>query len=289
MKVWIDGEIFDGRDARVSVCDHGFLYGDGVFEGIRVYGRRVFRLDDHLRRLDVSARAIGLTLPGGADHLRHVVLSTVKAFGRDEAYVRLIVSRGVGSLGVDPARCEAPTVVCIVDEVALYPPEKAAQGIDLLTVSVRRPATDVLEARVKSLNYLNSVLAISEARRNGGDEALILNREGFVAEASGANVFAVFGDRLVTPPPTEGALEGITRRTVIELASELGLEAFEHRLARIDLLAADEVFLTGTGARIVAVRSLDGNSIGRGVRGPTTAKVAAAFLDRAPTLGVAFE
>ncbi|UCE87968.1 MAG: branched-chain-amino-acid transaminase [Deltaproteobacteria bacterium] len=277
MKVWIDGRVVAGDAARLPVTDHGLLYGDGVFEGIRVYGRRVFRLDDHLERLAVSARAIGLTLPLERDALRDVVLTTARAYGEADAYVRLIVTRGDGALGVDPTTCKEPRVICIVDEVRIYPESKRLHGIDLVTVSWRRPALDALDPRVKSLNYLNSVLAKLEARERGADEALILNAAGSVAEAAVANVFAVRAGVLRTPPPTDGALEGITRRSVLELAASLGIPAFEASLARVDLLAADEVFLTGTGARLVAVRSLDGQAIGAGGVGPVTRQIEEAY------------
>jgi branched-chain amino acid aminotransferase len=196
--------------------------------------------------------------------LARVVDDTVEAFGRTEAYVRLIVTRGVGPLSVDPTKCIRPTIVCIVDEVELYPADKLEEGVELVTVSIRRPAADVLEPRVKSLNYLNNALAMLEARRCGADEALLLNGDGAVAEASGANLFVVRGGRVSTPPPADGALEGITRRTILELCKELAIDATERRLGRIDLLAADEVFLAGTGARMVPVARVDGQPIGAG-------------------------
>jgi branched-chain amino acid aminotransferase len=279
VKVWIDGEILDAADARIPVTDHGLLYGDGVFEGIRIYAGRLFRMRDHLERLGISARAIGLELPGGIDALRDVVEQTARAAGLEEAYVRLIVTRGDGALGVDPTRCLTPRVVCIVDAIELYPEAVRARGLDLVTVSVRRPPPDVLEPQVKSLNYLTSVLAKREAVLRGADEALLLNTHGRVAEASVANVFALREGLLRTPPPTEGALEGITRRVVLELCAALGIAAAELPMARIDLIGADEVFLTGTGAELVAVRSCDGAPIGAGRPGPVTAKLTAAFVD----------
>jgi len=285
MKVWIDGSIVAGSEARVPVTDHGFLYGDGVFEGIRVYARRVFRLEQHLARLAVSARAVGLEIPGGLDHAREVILATVRAFGSDDAYVRFIVSRGEGALGVDPTTCGEPRIVCIVDHIRLYPEELLARGLDLVTSSWRRPPPDVLDPRVKSLNYLNNALAKLEARRRGADEALLLNAAGHVAEASVANVFAVCRGVLATPPPTDGALEGITRRAVLELAEADGLATAERSLGRFDLLGADEVFLTGTGARIVPVRSLDGELIAKGEPGPITARLTTAFTTLTTTTG----
>jgi branched-chain amino acid aminotransferase len=277
MKVWLEGEIFDGSEARIPVTDHGFLYGDGVFDSLRVRRGKVFRLDDHVARLMLSARAVGLEPPGGDEALRTAVVDAARAFGRDDSYLRLIVSRGDGPLGINPARCPRARIVCIAGEISLYGEEKAMQGLDLLTSSVRRPSADVLDPRVKSLNYLNNVLATAEARSRGGDEALVLNQQGAVAEASAANVFVVHGKRCTTPPTTDGALDGIVRRSILELAPALGLEPRERTLGRIDFMSADEAFLTGTGAGIVAVRSLDGRVIGCGKRGPVTEALIAAF------------
>jgi branched-chain amino acid aminotransferase len=287
MKVWIDGAIVEGSEARVPVTDHGFLYGDGVFEGIRGYGGRIFRLADHLRRLATGARALGLAIPGGLEAVQRIVLETARAHGRPDAYMRLIVSRGEGALGVDPTTCPEPRIVCIVDGVRLYPEETLARGIALVTASLRRPSPDVLDPRVKSLNYLNNVLAKLEARQRGADEALLLNREGRVAEAAVANVFAVRGGLLETPPVSEGALEGITRATVLELAGELGIEGRERPLTRFDLLDAEEVFLTGSGARIVPVGSLDERPIGAGP-GPLTKRLLEAYDRRVRSEGVPF-
>jgi len=288
MKVWIEGEVVDGSEARISVLDHGLLYGDGVFEGIRIYGRRVFRLDAHMERFANSAKALALELPGGAAAAREVVLETARAFGADEAYVRLIATRGDGPLGVDPTQCSEPRLICIVDQIAVYPDHKRSAGIDLLTSSWRRPPADVLDPRVKSLNYLNNVLAKLEAKQRGGDEALLLNAAGAIAETSVANVFAVRGGDLLTPPPSDGALEGITRATVLELATSLGIPARAQSLGRFDLFAADEVFLTGSGAGLVPVRSLDGQSLGAGVPGPIYEKIWSAFLEAAPGRGTPF-
>jgi branched-chain amino acid aminotransferase len=288
MKVWIDGRVVDAGEARIGVTDHGLLYGDGVFEGIRAYRRRVFRLGDHLTRLGVSARAIGLSLPMDPPGLRSVVLDTLRALDRDEAYVRLVVTRGEGPLGVDPTTCSTPRLFCIAAEARIHPPEVVARGLDLVTVSWRRPALDAVDPRVKSLNYLNNALAKQEARLRGADEALLLNAAGCVAEASVANVFVVSRSTLATPPPTDGALAGVTRRTVLELAPALGLAPEERSLARVDLLAADEVFLSGTGAGLVPVRTLDGAPIGAGAPGPVFARVRGAFAEATQTLGVPF-
>jgi branched-chain amino acid aminotransferase len=288
MKVWIDGAIVPASEAKVPVLDHGLLYGDGVFEGIRAYGRAVFRLDDHLARLATSAKAIGLRLPHPIEAIRGVVLDTLRALDRDDAYVRLVVTRGEGALGVDPTTCPTARLFCIAAEAQIYPPEKLASGLDLVTASVRRPALDAVDPRVKSLNYLNNALAKQEARQRGADEALILNAAGTVAEASVANVFALTGRTLATPPPTDGSLEGITRRSVLELAPAHALATVVRSLSRVDLLAADEVFLSGTGAGLVPVRSLDGQPIGAAEPGPVFAKLRAAFLALTKTLGVPF-
>ena len=277
MKVWIDGAIVEGSQARIPVTDHGFLYGDGVFEGMRVYSRRIFRFDDHLSRLASGARCLGLTIPGGVEAVRRIVIDTARAHARDDAYLRLIVSRGEGPLGVDPTGCTNPRIVCIADQVSLYPEEKLRSGIALVTSSLRKPAPDVLDPRVKSLNYLNNALAKQEAHRQGADEALLLNAAGQVVEASVANVFAVRAGRLLTPPASDGALEGLTRDTVLELAREQHIPAEERSLGRFDLLAAEEVFITGSGARIVAVGSLDGIGIGKGGPGPITRRLCQAF------------
>ncbi len=290
MKVWIDGRIVDGSEARVPVTDHGLLYGDGIFEGLRIYAGRLFRLELHLARLEAGARAIGLALPGGIEGLRNVVLETARAFGSSEAYGRLIVTRGEGPLGVDPTTCPTPRVICIMDQIRLYPAEILARGLDLVTVSGRRPPADVLDPRVKSLNYLNSALAKLEARRRGADEALILNLAGQVAEASAANVFVVRDGSLWTPPASDGALEGITRRSILELAARLRIPAGERTLGRMDRFAAAEVFLTGTGARIVPVRSLDAAPVGGKPPGPITRQLDVAFAElvKEPAMGTPF-
>lgn len=289
MKVWIDGNIVEGSEARISVTDHGFLYGDGIFEGMRAYNGRLFRLEDHLRRLQVSARSLALAIPGGIDHVRRVVLDTVAATGSSDAYIRLLITRGEGPLGVDPTSCPETKLICIVDTVDLFPPERAARGVDIITSSLRRPGADVLEPRVKSLNYLNNVLAKGEARRAGADDALLLNHQGAVAECSGANVFTVLDGAVTTPPTTDGALDGITRRTILDLCKSMGIPAREHTLGRIDFFAADEAFLTGSGARVVPIRSLDKQVIGEvsatATPGPITQRLTTAFLEFARANG----
>jgi len=288
MKVWIDGRVVDGSEARVPVSDHGLLYGDGVFEGIRIYGRRVFRLDDHLQRFAASAKSIALELPGGIEAVREIVLETARAFDADEAYVRLIATRGDGALDIDPTPCSNPRLICIVDRIAIYPEQKRLAGLDLLTSSWRRPPADVLDPRVKSLNYLNNVMATFEARQRGGDEALLLNAAGTIAETAVTNIFAVRDGDLLTPPSTDGALEGITRATVLEIATSLGIPARAQSLGRFDLLAADEAFLTGSGAALVPVRSLDGRPIGAAVPGPVYEQIRSVFLETAAGRGTPF-
>jgi branched-chain amino acid aminotransferase len=277
MKVWIEGSIVDAAQAKVQVLDHGLLYGDGIFEGIRILAGRVLDLGSHLDRLEGSARAIELVLGHSRAELTQIILETATAHGQSEAYVRLVVTRGPGLLGVDPRSCSAPSLFCIVGTLSLY----ADRAVTLATVSVRRPDPDVLDPRVKSLNYLNNVMAKLAARRSGADEALLLNRRGLVAEASGANVFALRHGVLLTPPVTDGALEGITRARVLSLAKECGITAREQSLARYDLLTSDEVFLSGSGAGIVAVRALDGQPI------PTPQRLTSLFLERTRTYALA--
>lgn len=268
--VSIDGQIVANEQAKISVLDHGLLYGDGLFEGIRVRAGRVFRIQQHLARLQVGARVIGLELPFSVEALGRIVTDTVRAFGQKESYVRLLVTRGEGPLGVDPTTCKKPTVVCIVAEIALYSEEQRAQGLSMITSSYRRPNPDAQDVAIKTLNYLGSALAKQEARRQGVDEALLLNQSGRVAEAAVANIFALRGRALSTPPAIDGCLEGINRGAVLEIARDLGFSVAERSLGRRDLLAADEVFLTGSGAGVVGVRSLDGRAIGNGRSGEVT-------------------
>ena len=268
--VSIDGQIVSDENAKISVLDHGLLYGDGLFEGIRVRAGRIFRIERHLARLQLGARVLGLDLPFDVEQQARIVVDTVRAFGQREAYVRLIVTRGEGPLGVDPTTCKKPTVICIVAEIGLFSAEQRAQGLTMLTSSYRRPNPDVQDVAVKTLNYLGSALAKQEARQRGADEALLLNQSGRVAEAAVANVFALHGRSLFTPPALDGCLEGINRGAVLEIARDLGFSVAERSLGRRDLFAADEVFLTGSGAGVIGVRSLDGRAIGRGCSGEVT-------------------
>lgn len=272
MKIWIDGRIVDEGEAHVAVNDHGVLYGDGIFEGMRVMHGKVFRIERHLKRLAFGAKALHLQLPHSIDEIRALTEDTVRAFGETESYIRLVVTRGVGPLGVDPTTCPKARLFCIVGAIKLFGEEQRERGLDMITSSYRRPSADVLDVRIKSLNYLGSVLAKLEARQHDVDEALLLNASGHIAEASVANIFAVRGTQLLTPPASDGCLEGINRGAVLELAPQLGLEPLERSIGRADLFQADEVFLTGSGAGVVAVRSLDGRTLGPGKRGPLTAR-----------------
>jgi branched-chain amino acid aminotransferase len=277
MTVWMNGRLMDANEARIPITDHGLLYGDGLFEGIRLRHGKLLWLDRHLARLTRGATAIGLTLPLPAEEIGEVVRETLRAHGQPEAYVRLLVTRGEGALGVDPTSCPKPSLICLAARISLFSDEQQAQGLALVTASQRKPDPDVLDSSVKSLNYLGSVLAKLEAKQAGADDALMLNKQGLVAEASVANVFAVHDGVLSTPPVTAGCLPGINRAAVMHLAPSLGLAVRECSLGRADLFGADEVFLTGSGAGVVGVRSLDGRPIGAGKSGRVTARVAAAL------------
>jgi len=270
-KVWINGKLFDKADARVSVYDHGFLYGDGIFEGIRVYAGKVFKLREHLDRLYDSARHIFLEIPIGREQLAEAVVATVRADGqRKEGYIRLVVSRGAGTLGLDPRKTTEPQVIIIVDDIALYPPELYEQGLEIVTASTIRNHSNALNPRIKSLNYLNNILAKIEAIRAGCLEAIMLNANGEVAECTADNIFLVKRGVLRTPPLHAGILEGITRDTVLDLARAAGIETQEISLTRHDVYAADEVFLTGTGAEVIGAVKVDGRVIGTGKPGSLT-------------------
>lgn len=284
----MDGEIIDAKDAKVSVLDHGYLYGDGVFEGIRIAHGRVFRLDDHLGRLANSAKMIGLELPFSVNEIKAAVVATARAFGRESAYVRLVVSRGVGPLSVDPTICDAPKLICLVGTVALYSEELQRRGLSLVTAANRRPSPDVLDPRVKSLNYLNNAMAKRQARLAGADDALLLNQAGRVVEASVANVFCVRQGALFTPCLSEGPLGGITRDSVLRLARKLSIETYVRALTRYDFITADEAFLTGSGAGLISVSKLDGCAIGVADERPVTGKLIKALEEFRRENGVAF-
>jgi len=270
MQVWLNGKLVPKDEATVSVYDHGFLYGDGVFEGIRVYGGCVFKLEEHIDRLYESAKTIGLEIPMDREEMIRATCETVAANRRKDVYIRLVVSRGFGDLGIGPAKCAAPTVVIICDSIALYPDEFYRKGVPLVTAATRRVPTQCVDPRVKSLNYLNNILAKIEARNAGVPEAIMLNTEGHVAECTADNIFLVKRGALKTPDLMQGALAGITRATVIDIARDKGMHVDETKLGLHDFYNADEVFLTGSGAEIVPVVTIDRRTIGSGQPGPIT-------------------
>jgi branched-chain amino acid aminotransferase len=277
MLIYVDGELRPREAATVSVFDHGLLYGDGVFEGIRVYNRRIFRLDAHLDRLYDSARAIALDVPLAKAEMAEAVRRTVRENRKEDGYIRLIVTRGVGDLGLDPRKCERPTVIIIVTDIQVYPQPLYAAGIRVVTSATRQVSHESFDARVKSLNYLKNVLAKIDAVRAGAEEAIMLNPDGFIAECSADNLFVVRGSALLTPSPQDGALEGITRGAILSLAAEAGVETREARLTRFDVYTADECFLSGTGAEVMPVVEVDGRRIGDGTPGPLTRRFQEAF------------
>lgn len=279
MKVYIDGEFHDEANAKVSVFDHGLLYGDGVFEGIRMYHNRIFKLREHLERLQWSAKAILLDLPMTSEALTQACVETCRINGLREGYIRLIVTRGKGTLGLDPRRCPNPSVIIIASTIQLYPERFYAEGLTIVTVPTTRSLVNSVNPAIKSLNYLNNILARIEANNAGVEEAILLNTAGFVAECTGDNVFIVSRGRLLTPPLSAGALYGITRNTVLDCAQALGIPTGEPDLTRYDIYNADEMFLTGTAAEMVPVVKVDGRVIGAGVPGPVTAKLLAAFKE----------
>ncbi len=277
MRIYVDGRLYGKDEARVSVFDHGFLYGDGVFEGIRVYDGCVFRLKEHLQRLYASAKTLCLEIPLSYEEMRQAVLDTVAANESRDAYIRLVVSRGAGDLGIDPANCARPTVVIIVGGIKLYPPELHEKGVTLITSSLRRIPLDSLDPRIKSLNYMNNIRAKIEAKRAGAHEAVLLNHQGMIAECSADNLFLVTRGVLQTPDLIHGALPGITRACVLELAASLDIPAMQCALAMHDVYNADEAFVTGTGAEVVPAVLADGRKIGDGKPGPITHKLVEAF------------
>lgn len=285
MKVYINGKYYEQNRARISVFDHGLLYGDGVFEGIRAYHGRVFKLREHIDRLFASAKAILLTVPLTREELISAVVETCRRNRLRDGYIRLVVTRGVGTLGLDPNRCKAASVIIIADKIQLYPEEYYRNGLKIVTVPTTRNLHSALNPAIKSLNYLNNILAKIEAHNAGCEEAIMLNAEGFVAECTGDNLFIVKAGRLATPPLAAGALYGITRQVVIELAQEAGLPVSEPNLTRYDLFNADECFLTGTGAELVPVVEIDGRIIGTGKPGPITRQLVDAYHALTKTSG----
>ncbi len=280
MKIFLDGMLVDAADAKVSVFDHGLLYGDGIFEGIRLYDGNIFRLDEHLERLEYSAKALLLKLPMTRRELSDAVCETCRANGLRDGYIRLVVTRGVGDLGLSPWLCPKPSVIIIADKIALYPKEYYEKGLEIVTVATRRMSPAAVSPAIKSLNYLNNILAKIEARQAGALEAIMLNDQGYVAECTGDNVFIAHKGRLYTPSAQQGGLKGITRDSVFDIAKEIGVSIEEHDLTRYDVWNADECFLTGTGAEVIPVVKLDGREIGTAKPGPIFEKVLEAFRRR---------
>ncbi len=277
LKVWIDGELYDKADAKISVYDHGVLYGDGVFEGIRVYAGRIFEIDAHLKRLYDSARAIRLLIPAGPDELRAAMEQTIKANGFTDCYIRAVVTRGVGCLGLNPMKCPKATIFIIADTIELYPREMYERGMSIITASIIRNHPNTLSPRIKSLNYLNNILAKIEAVDAGVSEAIMLNHDGHVAECTGDNIFIVRDGQVRTPTVTDGILEGITRDVIIKLCAKLRIPCVEKTLSRHDLYVAEECFLTGSAAEVVPVTKIDGRPIGNGQVGTLTRTLMDAF------------
>lgn len=275
MKIYLDGQFVSKDDAKVSVFDHGFLYGDGIFEGIRVYNRRIFRLEAHITRLYRSAKAIWMVPPHTPEEMARIIQDTVRANELENGYIRVIISRGAGDLGLDPRKCPKPCVIVIADVIKLYPAEVYEHGMECITVSTRRNRPDALNPAIKSLNYLNNILAKIECIRAGVPECVMLNDAGLVAECSGDNIFILHTDyrgkqELRTPPVTAGNLEGVTRDAVLQIAEEMNLPCAERDMALFDIYSADEAFLTGTAAEVVPLTKLDDREIGDGKPGKLT-------------------
>jgi branched-chain amino acid aminotransferase len=285
MKIYIDGNYYDEQNAKISVFDHGLLYGDGVFEGIRAYNGRVFKLTEHINRLWASAKAILLSIPVTREEMIRAVLETCRANDLRDAYIRLLVTRGIGSLGLSPNSCKRPSIVIIAGKIQLYPVEFYEQGLTLITVPTTRNLHSALNPAIKSLNYLNNILAKIEAHNGGCEEAVMLNSQGYVAECTGDNLFIIKGKHLMTPPLSAGALYGITRGVVIEIAAQKGLIVSEPNLTRYDLFNADECFLTGTGAEVIPVVKIDGRIIGEGKPGPATRELVREYHTLTNTTG----
>src|SRR5947208_5034358 len=270
MKIYIDGKYCGEKNAKISVFDHGLLYGDGIFEGIRAYHRRVFKLKEHIDRLFYSAKAILLNIPMSHEEMSRAVVATCRENQIKDGYIRLIVTRGVGGLGLNPNRCKQPSVIIIADKIQLYPVEMYERGLDIITVPTVRNLHTALNPAIKWLNYLNKILAKIEANNGGCEEAIMLNSEGYVSECTGDNIFIVKAGQMFTPPLSAGALYGITRSVVIGLARDLGMTVSEPNLTRYDLFNADECFLTGTGAELIPVVKIDGRIVGTGTPGRVT-------------------
>jgi len=279
MKIYIDGTYYDKEDAKISVYDHGLLYGDGIFEGIRIYDGKIFKLREHIDRLFRSARAICLKMPLSETDLNDAITETIKMNDIRDGYIRLVITRGIGNLGINPITCQKPSLIIIVDKIQLYPEEYYTKGIKIMTSSVRRIPNDCLDPRIKSLNYLNNILAKIEANNAGCLEAVMLNKDGFVTECTADNIFIVRDACLQTPKSGNGALDGITKNTVFKLAEKLRIMTQENALTQYDLYNSNECFITGTGAEIMPVTQIDGRKIGEGVPGLVTSKLVDSYKE----------
>ena len=279
MKVYINGKFYSEKNSKISVFDHGLLYGDGVFEGIRAYHGRVFKLKEHIDRLFYSAKAILLNIPMSKQQLMDATVETCRKNNLNDGYVRLVVTRGAGTLGLNPNRCSNPQVIIIADTIQLYPASLYKKGMEIVTVATTRNHHNAVNPAIKSLNYLNNILAKIEANTAGYEEAIMLNSEGYVAECTGDNLFIIKDNQMFTPSLSSGALHGITRQTSIDLVGELGVPTSEPNLTRYDLYNADECFLTGTGAEIVPVVKIDERKIGNGKPGKITKKLVKAYQE----------
>jgi branched-chain amino acid aminotransferase len=283
--VYINGEFYDRENAKISVFDHGFLYGDGVFEGIRAYNGMIFRLTEHVDRLFDSAKVIGL-MPGiSKKEMEDIIVKTCAKAGMKDGYIRPIISRGIGDLGLNPYLCEKPNIICIVDNISLYPPEDYENGLKIVTVATHRNYNESLNPRVKSLNYLNNIMAKIEAVQSGVKEALLLNPLGYVAECTGDNLFIVRKGKIYTPSVQSGSLDGITAAAVAELAAKRGFEVIPGLMSRFDIWTADECWLTGTAAEMIPVTSVDARLIGDGKVGPVYKQLLADFKHLTETTG----
>lgn len=283
--IYLDGQLVSQNDAKISVFDHGLLYGDGVFEGIRFYNGRVFRLEQHIRRLYDSAKSILLTIPIPPEEMLKATVETVRANGLRDGYIRLVITRGVGELGLSPYKCPKASVIIIAAAIKLYPESAYENGLTMATVATRRPRHDMLSSQVKSLNYLNNVMAKVEAIQAGAEEGLMLNDAGLVAECTGDNIFVVRDGAITTPPLSAGALDGITRHVVFDVAAELSIPIAERDLTRHDIFVCDECFLTGTAAEVIAAVKLDQRILGDGKPGPVTQRVITRFRELTQTTG----
>ncbi len=287
-QVYVDGELYDKDKAVVSIFDHGLLYGDGVFEGIRAYDGLIFKLREHLDRLYETAHTLMLKVPLGAQEMERDIVRTLQANKLKDAYIRVVVTRGVGDLGLDPRKCPKATVIIITDAITLYPTELYRRGLEIVTVPTPRNLPEALNPQLKSLNYLNNILAKIEANQAGVEEALMLNHQGYVAECTGDNIFMAKEGSLTTPPVYLGILNGITRRTILEIAKKIGIPAEEAVMTRHDLYNADEVFLTGTAAEVIPVVKMDGRVIAQGKPGSMTRRLMEEFRRRTRTDGVRY-